>query len=1058
MRGLSQGAALTLAALMLSCAAVAAEPPSEIKPVYQGKAPPSTRMVSPCGVKRHVQITLALPNDYKDKLVSGRGPGTVGVCVRLGYGSTYQVLSWLENGAVQAAVMPAFAVRVMRADDPERFDREYYTLRTHLVKSIPLLERRIRLFDGDYQEVPEPEQKLVDFFTSLRESPAERSIWLRSHLSPAVPYLIHRARSWADYVELSGDARNEFFRLLTQSIRFGKRMEVDPTVNAQKSLHLVDDPVVFGSADAKPVSNRLMPPDEPAFQDDQVIVRKQVFLASPELRDLVTSTPPREIKDAPEVIALFAASTDDEQALGEHIRNFRESNYRRLQFGSVAQRHFRFTIPELWWLLRHADPRAADDGMALVLTGGGVKAAYQTRLIDHLYEKGRLFNKGTESIDPQIAQRVDYVIGTSGGALLGVFVAAINKKFEEERVKDVHNNLTSILWKEPGIGLSSGDVFPFLDMMRYATMIVALLVVWLVAAAVLSLFRTQYRQITRFDHSDESFFDRRARAFKESWPWILLLVTAPIIIVKVATVNRVEHVPTETGLYYAIMALVAFYSDVRLHPLKPFRWLRSRLTWRTAILFTAGATAIVLALVRPAWLNAISPYEDRGLLFVNLCCAGFVVLVLATHCFFFDQKEYFRAETRRPIFHALGVLLGIVLLSYLGVSLAMWLEATSLLEMHGGFWKYFLLLTALLTGLFMWLARSRAGGNGLTWPQQTAAYMFSEYRSRALFGSERRYMRFMTMTIAAWVWWNALAAPALYGNRNAREYLESAFMRYTELALPDVKKLIDTQRARREADRLADASKGQDENDYGVEFPLSVPFVITATSLEKGQERYFLFMSGDSDEQIDDQLDDEAWFEVVRDARWVVVRKPVDSELRHAAFASGSPFPVFSAHDVKLRALRNAERLIDGGFAHNKPLEAASALGARKVLVLNSSPIESAGAGSCTVVTLNLGELACNLPKLVPYLWERSQVEDLLSTRSMVVASIYPTAARGTWPSLTDFRGETVLQLVTDAKDDIEQRVGVIESWGEPQMGLEDDTLLYYDRDQVMYELLNTTS
>lgn len=1067
MRGLVW-AAPWLAALTWTCAGAADRPPdSSYNPAIAEKMAMAERFrqsnqpsrISPCGQKRHVQITLALPNDYKDRLVGGGGNrgGTVDVCVRVGYGSTYQVLSWLENGAVQAAVMPAFAVRVMRADDPERFDREYYTLRTQLVKSLPVLDRRIRLFDGDFAEIADPDQRLVEFFTSLRESPRERTIWLRSHLSPAVPYLMYRARLWTEDQGYSKEVRNGFFEALTQSIRFGKRSEVDPRVKAATSLHLVDDPVVFASASSISTRSQLTPPDEPAFESDKLVVRKQVFLASRGLRDLVTSTPMREIKDPPEEIALFAATPEKEKDLGEHIAGFRESNYRRLQFGSVAQRHFRFTLPELWWLLRNADPRAQDDGMALVLTGGGVKAAYQTRLIDHLYSKGLLYNKGTSIAEPEKGQRVDYVIGTSGGALLGVFVAAINERFQKARGEDGSNSLTSILWKKPGIGMNSGDVFPFLDMMRYATLIVALLVVWLIAAAVLALFRTHFRQITRFDHSDESFFDRRARAFKESWPWILLMVSAPIVIIKVATVNRVEHVPVETGLYYAIMALVAFYSDVRLNPLKPFRWLDSRLSWRTAALLVAGGAAITLALQRPAWLSGLSPFEDRGLIFVNLCCAGFVVLVLAVHSFFLDQKAYFQREERWPIFRALLVLLGIVMLAYLGVSIAMWMKATSLLEMHGGFWKYFLLLTTAVTLLFLWLARSRKSGAGLKWPQQTAAYMFSEYRSRALFGSERRYMRFMTLTIAAWVWWNALAAPALYGNSNARAYLEDAFLHYTDIALPEVRKLIDEQRARREADRLANQQK-TDENDYGVEFPLEVPFVITATSLEKTQERYFLFMSAANDDEIDDQLDDDAWFQVVRDARWVVVRNPVDSELRHAAFASGSPFPVFSAHDVKLRALRTAERLIDGGFAHNKPLEAASALGANKVLVLNSSPIGAAGQGNCTVATLNLGELACNLPKLVPYLWERSQVEDLLSTRSMVVASIYPSAKRGLWPSLTDFRGETVDRLVDDAVLDIDERVGVIESWGVPQLDLEDDMLFFYDRDQVMEELLSARS
>jgi predicted acylesterase/phospholipase RssA len=295
-------------------------------------------------------------------------------------------------------------------------------------------------------------------------------------------------------------------------------------------------------------------------------------------------------------------------------------------------------------------------------------------------------------------------------------------------------------------------------------------------------------------------------------------------------------------------------------------------------------------------------------------------------------------------------------------------------------------------------------------------------------------MRFMTLTLSAWLWWNLLAAPALYGNSNARTYLRCAFTSFSKLAHPDWQQKPCEEEVKEDA--------GDDR-----EFPLAVPFVITATSLEKGQERYFLFVSGD-DDAIDKALEPEDWFNVVRDPRWVVVRKPVDKELEDAAFASGSPFPVFSAHDVKLRTLRNKDRLIDGGFAHNKPLEAARALGAKKVLVINSSPLEGVTAGGqCSLVAFSMGELACNLPKLLPYLWERSQVEDLLSTRSMMVASIYPTNAKGAWPALTDFRKEIVEQLLLDATDDQEARVGVIESWGAPSF--DSVGLFTYDADQI---------
>jgi hypothetical protein len=93
-----------------------------------------------------------------------------------------------------------------------------------------------------------------------------------------------------------------------------------------------------------------------------------------------------------------------------------------------------------------------------------------------------------------------------------------------------------------------------------------------------------------------------------------------------------------------------------------------------------------------------------------------------------------------------------------------------------------------------------------------------------------------------------------------------------------------------------------------------------------------------------------------------------------------------------------------------------------------------------------MGELACNLPKLVPYLWDRSQIEDILSTKNMLVVSIYPTPDGASWPLLTDFRGQVVTRLVERARADQHHRVGVVESWGRrPVADQGGSRLLQYD-------------
>jgi predicted acylesterase/phospholipase RssA len=384
-----------------------------------------------------------------------------------------------------------------------------------------------------------------------------------------------------------------------------------------------------------------------------------------------------------------------------------------------------------------------------------------------------------------------------------------------------------------------------------------------------------------------------------------------------------------------------------------------------------------------------------------------VLLTLALHLFFWSQDKYFRYENNAGLLRSLVVVLGLLILGHLALGAVAAFNAASFLELTGGFWEWFVIFIFLLSCLLMWLGHTReTDKENQTWLQQTVGFMFSEFRSRAVMGSERRYMRFARVAVIAWVWWNLLVAPGLYGNENAQGYFKTAFDNY----------IVERSPAKKDAD-----------------FSLTVPFVIAATSLEKGQERYFLF---GSEETLDRALAPQAWLHVASDPRWAVIRNVEVPELRDAAFASGSPFPVFSAHKVSVHALNTTERLIDGGFAHNIPLEAAAALGAQKVLVISSSPLGTGAPSTpCRWLSLlSVGDLTCNLPRLLPYLWERSQVEDVLSTRNMFVAAIYPAAPHSAWPMLTDFRAAVVRDLVDAADRDQRDRIGVVESWGVPEV------------------------
>jgi hypothetical protein len=50
-----------------------------------------------------------------------------------------------------------------------------------------------------------------------------------------------------------------------------------------------------------------------------------------------------------------------------------------------------------------------------------------------------------------------------------------------------------------------------------------------------------------------------------------------VLIVKVSSVNGLEHMPPETGVVYMIMILIAAYADLRLTPhTQPAAWRKVR--------------------------------------------------------------------------------------------------------------------------------------------------------------------------------------------------------------------------------------------------------------------------------------------------------------------------------------------------------------------------------------------------------------------------------------------------------------------------------------------------
>ncbi|HUP43862.1 MAG TPA: hypothetical protein VM599_11705, partial [Thermoanaerobaculia bacterium] len=165
-----------------------------------------------------------------------------------------------------------------------------------------------------------------------------------------------------------------------------------------------------------------------------------------------------------------------------------------------------------------------------------------------------------------------------------------------------------------------------------------------------------------------------------------------------------------------------------------------------------------------------------------------------------------------------------------------------------------------------------------------------------------------------------------------------------------------------------------------------------------------------------------------------------------------SPFPAFPPRRVQVPESGQPtpwEDLIDGGYSNNVPIEVAASVGAEQALVVHSShPVPQPAADASP--GLFAGPLVRNLPRLVGFLYERSQQPDRRSRASLFVISVAPPY-HADWPLLTDFRSTTVKRMICEAEENLglesdrcqgrgrarptglARRIGMVEGWGPPR-------------------------
>lgn len=614
-----------------------------------GAAPPNAAEPADCAQPLPLVLNVALPLDpevglaeRRDRLQGalaplyadfGRCPTSRPLQVNVAVGTDYQVLDWMGTGVVDAAVVSDLGVHLLSRDGVELLElvpppkeRDALT---------PAWSQRLRSFEltgGQWRERPDAPGDLASFRQWLwsglatpeiatltraqvlarpelcdgrwPEEQARYRIVFPSHL--AVPGYLSPVAETGTWLEgrLARRSLGEretlrecywraFFDhacFLFDGAEAAGECSVPALGAAGRLIELRSDRARAEGAGA---------PGSAAAAEgarDRLVIRGA---AAQTLFSRAALRPPAGLPADPVMGRLFGEVTPRDREADDAPEPFRSHLQPEPYFGV---RTFAFTVDESLRLLRLHQAGSGHSSLALVLPGGGVKAAFQSQVIDALYDGRRLLNyRLAGESGPGEPLAVEYVVGTSGGALLGSFVARLGA--------DGPANLSQILWSLPVAGrpgesqvLSSGDVFGWTDLPRYVSLVVILCVFGLVLAAVSLGRRARLSPDRSGQATPETLPSFRPRLIAVAWT---ALLAAPILVRLAGGDAAIEHVPEIEGLFYAILVAVALFADQCLI-LDPAHAGQARVRNRwlpPAALLLVGAGLVLAPFVAGRWLR-----------------------------------------------------------------------------------------------------------------------------------------------------------------------------------------------------------------------------------------------------------------------------------------------------------------------------------------------------------------------------------------------------------------------------------------------------------------------
>lgn len=620
-------------------------------------------------------------------------------------------------------------------------------------------------------------------------------------------------------------------------------------------------------------------------------------------------------------------------------------------------------------IIRNA-PRAA-----LVLPGGGVRATYQSVILDYLYDK-RIINvgykrmadagstHGEQCLAPEMPAGFDKqllvingIAGTSGGALLGYFASRRDTSNSDALTK---------LWIDGTIVRTTPlDVFPALGVLRWLSLIVLVAVFAATSAVHMSRSREPLKAEVPFWYTTFLTF---------------VVIAAPLLIWFHAR-DPADESTFEAMALMVIILVAHFVHSVSADgepPTNP-RWWQRR-----GIAAIGGGFLLIVILIKSYespmaqndWKRTISGLWALGM------TEAFIVIVLGLSFMAAARGLHIRTNLLHEYREALFLLLLLFGLSFIVFFVGWRLNRVTPLEMTIDYWLWVFIAAVfsaklIITGERVYESVPLLKGiRFLCSPSGTAPFPYTPAGVLVMWGG---------LGIVVWL---MFIAPAVYSSHQGRSAFNKAAKEWSG----------------KERVPLIVSMTGLGDNVLGFRAP---PY--------RGD-----YYAVDEQWCLVDELQGKTSARLFRRNK---------DDFKDAVFASGSPFPIYPATPVQAEDADKRGLFVDGGFAHRVPIEAAGLVRAAQILVVENvarTDVPESSDG------LRPGALPTNGAKVLDFLFERSQTIDGQRARSAVVATIYPDWSPPN-PFLMDFRASVVQRLRDEGVKDLEgHRVARIESWGEP--------------------------